>query len=247
MFMNKNSENENSNAMRFITAYNTIDNALRSIYNFKRSMTYADMIRRASNLNYVVRKYEDKLIDYGRLRNAIVHSSYEDVVIAEPHIDVLEEFEKIASLLSTPPKAISTIATRDVITLQADTTVREVLKTMSKRGYKNVPIYEEDALIGVANAGKLAETLGSALLASENLQEFVDETSIGDILMQTVDENYYVITNSKVTVEQIMELFNKNRKLLVILITQNGNNLDKPLGIITVGDVVDMNKILDLY
>lgn len=65
--------------------------------------------------------------------------------------------------------------------------------------------------------------------------------------MQTVDENYYVITNSKVTVEQIMELFNKNRKLLVILITQNGNNLDKPLGIITVGDVVDMNKILDLY
>lgn len=136
MFMNKNSENENSNAMRFITAYNTIDNALRSIYNFKRSMTYADMIRRASNLNYVVRKYEDKLIDYGRLRNAIVHSSYEDVVIAEPHIDVLEEFEKNSIITQHASKAISTIATRDVITLQADTPVREVLKTMSKRGYK---------------------------------------------------------------------------------------------------------------
>lgn len=247
MLMASSKESENSNAMRFITAYNTIDNALRSIYNFKRSMTYADMIRRASNLNYVVRKYEDKLIDYGRLRNAIVHSSFEDIIIAEPHIDVLEEFEKIASLLSTPPKAISTIATRDVMTLQASTSVREVLKLMAKRGYKNIPIYEDDVLIGIANAGKLAETLGSTLILGENLQEFVDKTPIREILLQAVDENYYVITNSKVTIEQIMELFNTNRKLLVILITQNGNNLDKPLGIITVGDVVDMNKILDLY
>ena len=240
-------KDDNSNAMRFITAYNTIDNALRSIYNFKRSMSYADMIRRAASLNYVVRKYEDKLVDYGRLRNAIVHSSYEDVIIAEPHKDVLEEFEKIANLLSTPPKALPSIASRDVKTLESNTPLATVYKLMYQNGYKNIPIYGDNALIGVANAGKLAEIVGRVLDAGENLQEFVQETKIGDVLMEAVDDNYYVICSSKVTIEQVMELFNSNRKLLVVLITPNGVLTERPIGIITVGDVVDMNKILDLY
>ena len=238
---------DESNASRFITAYNTIDNALRSIYSFKRSMSYADMIRRASSLNYVVRKYEDKLVDYGRLRNAIVHSSYEDVIIAEPHKDVLEEFEKIATLLSTPPKALPSIASRDVKTIEANTKLANVLKLMYEKGYKNIPIYGEEALVGVANAGKLAEIIGRAISAGENLQEYVEETTIADILFDADDDNYYVIVSSQVTIEQVMELFNSNRKLLVVLITPNGTLTERPIGIITVGDVVDMNKILDLY
>lgn len=238
---------ENSNAMRFITAYNTIDNALRSIYNFKRSMSYSDIIRRSASLNYVVRKYEDKLVDYGRLRNAIVHSSYEDVIIAEPHKDVLEEFEKIANLLSTPPKALPAIASRDVKTMEASTNLANVFKLIYQKGYKNIPIYENDALIGVANAGKLAEIVGRILASGENLDEFMQNTNIGEVLMDAVDDNYYVIVSSNVTVEQVMELFNSNRKLLVVLITPKGILTERPIGIITVGDVVDMNRILDLY
>ena len=238
---------ENSNAMRFITAYNTIDNALRSIYNFKRSMSYSDIIRRSASLNYVVRKYEDKLVDYGRLRNAIVHSSYEDVIIAEPHKDVLEEFEKIANLLSTPPKALPAIASRDVKTMEASTNLSNVFKLIYQKGYKNIPIYENDALIGVANAGKLAEIVGRILASGENLDEFMQNTNIGEVLMDAVDDNYYVIVSSNVTVEQVMELFNSNRKLLVVLITPKGILTERPIGIITVGDVVDMNRILDLY
>jgi len=238
---------DDSNASRFITAYNTIDNALRSIYSFKRSMSYADMIRRAASLNYVVRKYEDKLVDYGRLRNAIVHSSMEEVIIAEPHPDVLEEFEKIATLLSTPPKALPAIASRDVKTLSASTNLAEVFKMIYEHGYKNIPIYNEETLIGVANAGKMAEIIGRAVASGENLQEFITETQIGDVLVYAEDDNYYVIVSSKVTIEQVMELFNSNRKLLVVLITPNGIMTERPIGIITVGDVVDMNKILDLY
>ena len=238
---------ENSNAMRFITAYNTIDNALRSIYNFKRSMSYSDIIRRSASLNYVVRKYEDKLVDYGRLRNAIVHSSYEDVIIAEPHKDVLEEFEKIANLLSTPPKALPAIASRDVKTMEASTNLANFFKLIYQKGYKNIPIYENDTLIGVANAGKLAEIVGRILASGENLDEFMQNTNIGEVLMDAVDDNYYVIVSSNVTVEQVMELFNSNRKLLVVLITPKGILTERPIGIITVGDVVDMNRILDLY
>ena len=71
-----------SNATRFINAYNTIDQTLRAVYNFKRNMSFNDMIRRAVPLNSIVRRYEDKLIDYARLRNAIIHNSNDEMVIA---------------------------------------------------------------------------------------------------------------------------------------------------------------------
>ena len=53
-----------SNAERFLTAYNNIDYGLRTIYGFKRSMSFSDVVRRSVVLNSVVRKYEDDLIDY---------------------------------------------------------------------------------------------------------------------------------------------------------------------------------------
>ena len=57
-------------------------------------MGFSDLIRKAASLNYTIRKYEDDLIDYGRLRNAIIHNS-DDFVIAEPHDSVVENIEHI--------------------------------------------------------------------------------------------------------------------------------------------------------
>ena len=82
-----------TNAERFITAYNSIDYSLRTIYNFKRSMSFSDVIRRGVVLNSVVRKYEEDLIDFGRLRNAIIHQGNSKYTIAEPHDDIVEKIE----------------------------------------------------------------------------------------------------------------------------------------------------------
>ena len=98
-----------SNAKRFVQAYNTIDQSLRQRHNIRRSLSFSDMIRKTVVVDYIVRKYEDQLIDYGRLRNAIIHNSNDDFLIAEPHTEVVEEFEKIAALVSAPPKVIDTV------------------------------------------------------------------------------------------------------------------------------------------
>ena len=90
-----------SNATRFVNAYNQIDYSLRTQYNFKRSMNFSDLIRRSVLVNHVVRKYEDDLIDYGRLRNAIIHRSNDNITIAEPHDSVVENIEKIAKQFAT--------------------------------------------------------------------------------------------------------------------------------------------------
>ena len=65
-----------SNSRRFINAYNAIDYAIRVQHNFKRSMSFSDVIRRAVPVNYLVRKYEDELIDYGRLIKFLSTQTY---------------------------------------------------------------------------------------------------------------------------------------------------------------------------
>ena len=85
---------DTGNSRRFIKAYNQIDSALRIQGDMKRSISYTEAIRKAARTNSLVAKYEDQLIDFGRLRNAIVHNSNPDLVIAEPHDDVVEEYER---------------------------------------------------------------------------------------------------------------------------------------------------------
>lgn len=56
-----------TNAVRFINAYNVIDNSLRSIYNYGTGVSFTELIRRVSSKNYIVGANENLLIDYGRL------------------------------------------------------------------------------------------------------------------------------------------------------------------------------------
>ena len=85
-----------TNARRFIKAYNTIDYSLRTQHNFSQGISFSELIRKAVVLDSVVRKYEDSLVDYGRLRNAIIHRSNEEYIIAEPHEDVVEDTHRRA-------------------------------------------------------------------------------------------------------------------------------------------------------
>ena len=49
---------KNELAKRFISAYNRLDQGLRDIYSIKRTLNFADMIRKVATVNTVVRKFE---------------------------------------------------------------------------------------------------------------------------------------------------------------------------------------------
>ena len=94
---------DKQNAHEFLDSYNKIDAQLRQLYGFKPSQSFSDMIRRSAENNSVIRKYESDLIDYARLRNAIVHQSTDGRVIAVPCDEVVAEMRLIERLLCTPP------------------------------------------------------------------------------------------------------------------------------------------------
>lgn len=236
-----------SNALRFIKCYNLIDTALRNQGDMRRSISYTEAVRRAARTNGLVKKYEDKLIDYGRLRNAIVHSSNDEFVIAEPHLDVVEDYEKITKMICTPPLAISTICNKDFLSVEGSTKCSEVLELCYKKGFSNVPIYKNDMLIGVANLSKIGKILGKLVFEKKNVDDFINNTAIENVVKLSIEDNYYAIANDKITLDRVLTIFSENRKLLLIVLTRNGTLLEKPIGIISVGDIMDISRILDDY
>ena len=236
-----------TNAERFLSAYNNIDHSLRNQYNFKRAMAFTDMIRRCVIINSVVRKYEDDLIDFSRLRNAIVHSGNENDIIAEPHSNVVEKLEHIAKLICTPPRVIDSICKKDVLIVQARDTVKSVVETISKSGYSNVPVYDNEKLIGIANGQRLLDAIGKAMLNGRKIDDFCKSMTIGEIVSNQISDTYYALADENITLEQALNTFYRNRKVLVILITKNGSDFEKPLGIVSVADIMDINSILENY
>ena len=238
---------EQSGAQRFIDAFNQIDYAIRVQHNFKRSMGFSDMIRRASALNHIVRKYEDDLIDYGRLRNAIIHGSNSDVIIAEPHDDIVLKIEALARLITTPPKALEVLEEKEVFTVNYDMKVRDVIEKISTTKFSNLPVYKNGELIGVANGQKILNALGEYLSNHEKLDEFIANTQIEKIVGGLVDTNYYTVLSGETTIDQVLGAFLANRKLLAIIITKTGTMHEPPLAIITSTDYMELNKILENY
>lgn len=236
-----------TNAERFISSYNKIDKALRNIYGYKAYFNFTDIIRKASLVNYVVRKYDQKLIDFARLRNAIVHQTDFQKVIAEPHLEVVEEFEAIVSLVCTPPNALESIAKKNVITLNSKTKLVSVIKTIYETQYSNIPILEDKKLIGVVNNKLLIENLATVLENKKSIDVYLRETEVKEILSEDMMNVYYTILSEKATLVDVMNEFEKNRKLVVLIITKNGNNLETLLGIITAYDIVEVTNILDNY
>lgn len=239
--------NDISNAMRFINAYNQVDQTLRAVYNFKRNMSFNDMIRRAVPINSIVRKYEDKLIDYARLRNAIVHNSKEERIIAEPHTDVVEEFEHIADLISEPPLAIKEIATRNVLVLDSQVSIKKALETVAKSGFKVIPICKNETIAGVLTANRLMHILGIKVSEGVNIEKYIETTPISSIITESDAEVVFAIRPVIITVQEALDLFYKNRKLQAIIITKTGINLEQPVGILTIANIIDLNKVVEDY
>ena len=44
--------------------------------------------------------------------------------------------------------------------------------------------------------------------------------------------------------DKILNLFAENRKLSLIIITETGSLLEQPIGVIAIGDIMDVNKHL---
>jgi len=236
---------KNENAVRFIAAYNRLDQGLREIYSIKRTLTYSDMVRKVANVNTVVAKFEEDLIDYGRLRNAIVHKS-SDEIIAEPNLDVVEKLEKIARLINTPPRVIECMKPRKVFSVDGDTPLRDVVHEMSVSGFSVVPVYISGTLVGVINRKMIIDGISRFIVQKQDIDDAMN-TPVSSCLDIFNETNHYEVAPVSMTIENLLYMFQQNRKLSSVILTENGNYTEPAKMVIVTADTIDLNSILDNY
>ena len=165
----------------------------------------------------------------------------------ETYINLVEKIEKLAILISEPPIAMDRVGNKEVITINHDMKLKMAIELIYRTGYSNLPVYNGEHLIGVINGRKLINVIGQRLSDGINIQDFVENTTVGEVISDMGEDYYFMLADEKLTIDEAMNFFENNRKLLIILITKDGKDTSKPLKIISAADIIDMKKILDVY
>ena len=232
-----------SNAIDFISAYNTIDSRLRAIYRGKGNLQFSDLVRRCAEFNNTVRKYEDDLLLCAKLRNVIVHDSKKDLIIAEPCDEVTRLLCHVAELLSMPPR-LSVLKEKNVTGIDADATLAEALVRVAQTNYSNLPVYRKDRMLGILNNRRIVRVIGQALERGEDVDEYL-ATPCADVLQDEDMHRFYRVLGRKDTVQEAIDAFEDNRKLLAVVVTESGFAGDKIVNLLTSADIPMLIRILE--
>lgn len=232
-----------SNAIDFISAYNAIDARLRAIYRGKGNLQFTDLVRRCAAFNKTVRRYEDDLVSCARLRNAIVHESTRERIIAEPCDEVTQLMCHIAELLSSPPR-LSVLKEKNVTGIAAEATLGEAIVRSAQTNYSNLPVYRGDRMLGILNNRRIVRVLGQALERGEEMDAFLKMPCHKAVHEEDMFRFYKVLGRNN-TVQEALDAFEENRKLLAVVVTESGYVGDRIVNLITSADLPKLIRLLE--
>lgn len=234
------------NAERFLNAFNRIENFLRKETNSKPGVSFVELVSRAAKFNNVVNKYKDDLKEFAQLRNAIVHQTTEQP-IAIPVDEVVQNIERIAQYLLSPPKVIPTFQ-RKVFTMFDDDSVTDAMVNMYRKKFSQIPIYSRDGeFVFLLTTYTITMWLGECM--DKNVLN-PEDYLIRDVACYNDNCDNYRFISAHATLFDVLDLFyqsqHRGTRLEAVLITDSGSPLDKLIGIITIWDLPQINEILNL-
>ncbi|MDR3318326.1 MAG: CBS domain-containing protein [Clostridiales bacterium] len=230
---------------RFIRCYNSVDKALRNIYDIRAGASFTEVIRISSGKNALVRKYEDDLLTYARLRNAIVHNGVGDEAIAEPHSGVVKQFEHIVGLICEPPAAMEILGEQRVVTCRASDTLGDIVLTIARSNYANIPVENDGRIVGVLHSKNIVVALGERLYKKLPIDgNYLRTVHAGEVLGENKS---YAFADTGISIVAASSLFMIDRKLKILMLTQTGDADSAVRAIITAENVIAFNQIMDSY
>ncbi|CCF84977.1 CBS domain-containing protein [Nitrolancea hollandica] len=227
-----------SRASEFIRLYNEVDAYLRRRTGADDRRSFSHVVQSAARTDRAVRHVRDLLIDYGQLRNAIIHSDeYPEKIIAEPNEETVQEFSRIAGLVMSPPRLIPAFQ-RVIRCFSPDDPVVSALAYMRDRGYSQVVIQTDDGLQVLTVEG-IARWLGRRV--EENGMRVEDETLSEAVACEPPGS--FVVMGRDDTIFDAQAAFIEHpapgrARLAVIIVTSNGNRSETPLGLVTPWDLM---------
>jgi predicted transcriptional regulator len=225
------------NSMRFIKAFNSIEQYLRKQTQNDKRLHYYDLVNIATKSNAIVRRYERDLKEYADLRNAIIHESSDGHVIAEPNELAVNDIEHINSILHKPPSIIPLFQS-EVSSFSVNDSIGAAVKLMLYQSFSQVPVFNEERFVGLLTTDTISRWLGSCVADDIFI---LSETKINHVLRYTEDRKNHIFLKKGSTIFDALETFqefeNRGKSLKAILITESGKSTQKIIGIMTISDL----------
>lgn len=234
-----------ANAARFLKSYNKIESQLKLLYHAKATQNFTDLVRRCTDLNLTIRRYENELIDYGKLRNAIVHrTAGGEVFIANPSDDVVENIEYIERQLCNPPRATDVFKVKKISTVFADKPLITAVQAFGESEKKTLVVYDHGKMAGVINSYYLYRLIAAKAGAGESITDYLKNTNCGDILDQKLLKKY-LLFDKQATVFDVFDAFERRKDIYAVIVTENGVLGEKVLLLLTPSDFPAINRYLE--
>ncbi|MBE2899328.1 hypothetical protein DNK57_00570 [Methanothermobacter thermautotrophicus] len=147
------------------------------------------------------------------------------VVVGRDDMDNMILLDTTA-IRSIPKKTVDEVATRDLVTLSPDMTVREAAARLSSLGIEGAPIVEDDEVKGIVTLSDITESIAEGT-------EFL---KVSDIMSKNI-----ITVKQDMMIADAIEIMNKYNIGRLIVTDREG----RPSGIITRTDILDSIAGLD--
>jgi len=231
---------ERDRVERFEAAYNRIDHALEALVERRgggRRHTFAARVRIAAHKLRRLRLHVDFLLEIGDLRNALIHSRTDrDVYLAVPHLKTVEQMEAIERDLVAPERVTPRFR-REVISLRADQSLADALAYVRADGYSRYPVYQGRQFAGLLTSNGIARWCASAA-ANGRLNLDAATIRIADVLAVDHRRHAVAFVSHQAAFADVAAMFEDDARLEAVLITENGRDHERPIGMICAADLV---------
>jgi hypothetical protein len=210
------------NASRFVHAFNQIERHLRQLTGRDANCRFPDLLRAAS--------YKDEILQYGRLRNAIVHEQgTESIYMADPRDSACSRIEELRDRILSP-KTLRTISPHVSLRIFTSTnSVSDALAYMKANDLSQVIALNDSSYINCLQTG-----IAHWLESKENIEIFLEEIA----RFAPQDTCRYLSADD--TIERALDVFTNDlgKRVFSILATETGLPTEEPITIITPWDFV---------
>ena len=228
-----------TNSTRFVFCYNRVDEILHSITGLGEGKPFSMCLHEAAKVNATVKRFQEELASWARLRNAIVHSAVEDKVIAEPHDEVVSEFERVLRLLEHPPKVVDVIEGKPVVCVNIGDGLERVIKLVSVHNYSNVPVLDNGAIVGLITPKDVVRAMGEQMSKDASVDAFLKRNAVRNVSRTA----QYRIAGADACVQDVITMF-ANPKLRAVILTEDGMRTGRVVAIVTSGDLLALNDAI---
>lgn len=167
------------------------------------------------------------------------------MTIAEPHEETIAELRKLREYIERPKTAWD-IATKPLVTIALEDDLSHAIRCMAEKRITSLPVIADKKVVGFVSERTIVRAINSAF---EIGGAFVDEAKIRDIRYDMPygdDIDTYGYVSRGATVYDVEDMFSDaikgKKRLLAILVSDNGTESTMPLGIITAWDLYKIKK-----